>query len=248
VETREYFDEKLGLWVEATASPILDADGNMVGSVHIIKDVSDRKAAELKEQQLREKAEMSSRLAAVGEMAAGIAHEINNPLTGILGFSELLMENNLPENLRADVETIHSEANRAAGIIKNLLVFARQHHQVREELDVNEVVERVLTLRAYEANLNNIQVVRHLAPDIPMIIGDHFQLQQVFLNLVIKARLFDPFFTTKDVGQGTGLGLSISHGVIKQHGGTIRVESQPGQGASFIIELPLKPSPEEAVS
>ncbi|ADJ25469.1 PAS/PAC sensor signal transduction histidine kinase [Dehalogenimonas lykanthroporepellens BL-DC-9] len=283
-EQVEVHNAELNTDTRISTYPMFGADGEIIASVHITEDITEQR-------KMQEQLMVTNRLASVGELAAGIAHEINNPLTGILGFSELLMENNLPENLRADVETIHSEANRAAGIIKNLLVFARQHHQVREELDVNEVVERVLTLRAYEANLNNIQVVRHLAPDIPMIIGDHFQLQQVFLNLVInaeyfmlkahnkgtltvatsydretervrlvftddgpgvapdiQARLFDPFFTTKDVGQGTGLGLSISHGVIKQHGGTIRVESQPGQGASFIIELPLKPSPEEAVS
>ena len=282
-EQVEVHNAETGTYTRVSTYPMFGPDGEIIASVHITQDITEQR-------KMQEQLMVTNRLASVGELAAGIAHEINNPLTGILGFSELMLENHLPENLRPDVETIHSEAKRAAGIIRNLLVFARRHAQVRETLDVNEVVERVLSIRAYDTKLNNIDVVKHLDPALPQIIGDHFQLQQVFLNIVINAeyfmlkahnrgtltvttgfdretqririsfaddgpgvppeiqsRLFDPFFTTKDVGQGTGLGLSISHGVIKQHNGTIRVESQPGTGACFIIELPLEsPLPEAA--
>ncbi len=218
----------------------------------------------------------------MGELAAGIAHEINNPLTGVLGFSELVLSADIPPAIREDVKVIHSEAQRAAEIVRNLLTFARRHNQVRQPLSINEVIQRVMTLRAYDQRLNNIETLSNLGPGLPEINADFFQLQQVFLNIFLNAeyfmiqshgrgelritsswlpetnnvrieftdngpgikpenlgRLFDPFFTTKDVGQGTGLGLSMSHGIIGQHGGKLWAESEPGCGATFIIELPV---------
>ena len=230
----------------------------------------------------------TDRLASVGELAAGIAHEINNPLTGVLGFSELVLASDIPEGVRQDVETIHSEARRAADVVKNLLVFARRHSQVRQSLSVNEVINKVLALRTYEQKINNIVVETHFDQELPEIYADYFQLQQVFLNIVINAeffmskshgrgnliittcalpedktmritfaddgpgiapevlpRLFDPFFTTKEVGQGTGLGLSISHGIVQEHGGKIWAQSEPGKGATFVIDLPISSPPSE---
>lgn len=281
VEEVEIHNAEKGTYSLVSTYPMFGPDGEVIVSVHITQDITER-------MKMQEQLMVTNRLASVGELAAGIAHEINNPLTGILGFSELLLETDLPDYVRRDVETIYSEARRSAEIIKNLLVFARRHHQVRDLVNVNEVIQRVLELRAYDTKLNNIEVITRLASDLPEITADYFQLQQVFLNIVINAeffmlkahkkgilqistrflegkdrveitfaddgpgiapenleRLFDPFFTTKEVDQGTGLGLSISHGVIKQHGGSIKVESTPGKGASFIIELPLT-APAEA--
>ena len=204
----------------------------------------------------------------------------------MLGFSELVLSAELPANVRQDVEIIHSEAQRAADVVKNLLIFARRHQQTRQDLSVNDIIVKVLALRAYEQKINNVEVVTELDPALPEIPADYFQLQQVFLNIILNAeffmskahgrgkllvttshhakdqvvritftddgpgiapvdleRLFAPFFTTKEVGQGTGLGLSISHGIVEQHGGKIWAESKPGQGATFLIELPLSPPP-----
>ena len=281
VESSEYYDDKLGLWVEATASPILDKTGKMTGSVHIIKDISSRKQAEDNERLLREKAEMSSRLAAVGEMAAGIAHEINNPLTGVIGFSELLTaRQDVPDDIKSDLRIINDGSQRVKEIVRRMLTFARQNKPMKSTVNIIDVLENTIEMRRYVLETSNISVVKDYKADIPDIIADGGQLQQVFLNLIVNAeyaikeadipgilvfkaeqpdgfirvsvtdngtgmppetlnKLFQPFFTTKDPGKGTGLGLSLSRGIIEEHGGTITVDSVPGQGTTFVIELPV---------
>ncbi len=230
---------------------------------------------------------MSSRLAAVGELASGVAHEINNPLTAVIGFSELLMSRDVPPEIKQDLRIINENAQRVARIVKNLLTFARQSKPGREYVDINSLVTQVLELRAYQMQNNNIEVSTQLAPELPRTMADPGQLQQVFLNIVINAeqamretqnkrrllvktervgnfirvsfkdtgpgippenldKIFDPFFTTKEVGEGTGLGLSISYGVIKEHGGRIYAKSKPGQGATFVVELPIVAEAEQA--
>jgi signal transduction histidine kinase len=223
---------------------------------------------------------MTERLATIGELVSGIAHELNNPLTGVIGFSELLMEREVADDVKEDLTVIAGEAQRAARIVKNLLTFARKHAPVKQASQVNSIIDDVLRLRAYEHKVNNIQVVLKRDPNLPEILTDYFQMQQVFLNIIINAeyfmvgshgggtltietarvdgvirtsiaddgpgippanvgRVFDPFFTTKDVGKGTGLGLSICHGIITEHGGHIYARSEPGKGATFVVELPV---------
>jgi signal transduction histidine kinase len=232
------------------------------------------------ERNLQERLYLTDRLASVGEMAAGIAHELNNPLTGVVALSQLILESGVPDEIKADVEAISSEGRRAAGVVKNLLAFARSHTLASEPTDLNTVIKEVLSLRAYEHKVNNIEVTTNLAPDMPMLVTDRFQMQQVFLNIILNAeqamieahsrgrltissavvegwarysffndgpeippeilkRIFDPFFTTKDVGKGTGLGLSICYGIITNQGGTIYARNQHGEGAVFIIDLPI---------
>ncbi|MEN8613748.1 ATP-binding protein [Dehalogenimonas sp. THU2] len=241
------------------------------GHIMVLRDVTERK-------RMQEKLLVADRLASVGELAAGIAHEINNPLTGIIGFSEMLLQEELPENHRRDVQTIHEEAQRAAGIVQSLLGISRKHKPDVRPVAVREVIDKVLALRQYEHRGNNI-VTKIDSDDSLMVVADYFQLEQVFLNMVINAEffmskengggqltiktervgrmvnisfsdtgpgipleiqdhVFDPFFTTKPEGKGTGLGLTICHGIIEQYGGRIGVSSQPGEGATFVIELP----------
>ncbi|MEN8614148.1 PAS domain S-box protein [Dehalogenimonas sp. THU2] len=188
VESSEYFDKKLGIWVEASASPIFDDQGNLTGSVHIIQDISSRKEAEVKEQQLRNKAELSSRLAAVGEMAAGIAHEINNPLTGVIGFSELLLgREDLPEDMKVELKIINDGSQRVKDIVRRMLTFARQSKPVRSSVSIEELLDNTLELRNYVMRTANIEVVRDYAPDLPWVTADAGQLQQVFLNIIVNA-------------------------------------------------------------
>jgi PAS domain S-box-containing protein len=235
---------------------------------------------------LQEQLIMADRLASMGELVSGVAHELNNPLTGVIGFSELLLEKNIPEDLRENVVIIHHEAQRAAEVVKNMLAFARKQSPSRQSINLNNAIERVLSLRTYEHKVNNIKVITSLSRDLPDIMGDAFQLQQVFLNIIINAeyfmkktpgggeliikteragdkiiasikdngpgispeninKIFDPFFSTKEVGAGTGLGLSLSHGIIREHGGRIFAMSKPGEGATFVIELPVPPSHKE---
>jgi PAS domain S-box-containing protein len=232
------------------------------------------------EREIQGRLYLTDRLASLGEMAAGIAHELNNPLTGVVALSQLLLESGVPPEIKDDLEAISSEGQRAASVVRNLLSFARSHNLSAQPVEINSIIDQVLKLRAYEHRVNNIEIVTHLAPDLPEIIADRFQMQQVFLNIVLNAeqamieshnrgsltvtteriegnikisfadngpgipqdiinRIFDPFFTTKEVGKGTGLGLSICYGIVSKQGGRIYAESQLGQGATFIVELPI---------
>jgi signal transduction histidine kinase len=136
---------------------------------------------------LQERLYLTDRLASVGEMAAGIAHELNNPLTGVVALSQLILEGGVPDDIRPDVEAISSEGRRAAGVVKNLLAFARRHTLAAEPTDLNTVVKEVLSLRAYEHKVNNIEVTTTLAANLPPVITDRFQMQQVFLNIILNA-------------------------------------------------------------
>ncbi|KTB48174.1 PAS domain-containing sensor histidine kinase [Dehalogenimonas alkenigignens] len=150
------------------------------------RDVTATRQAEKREQQLQTELNVSGRLASVGELAAGVAHEINNPLTGIIGFSERLLRKATDEKLAADLKRIHSEALRAARVVQNLLTFARQRQPSKEPVDVNSIVKESLALREYELRQRGIQVVTHLA-ELPCIMADQYQLEQVLVNLIVNA-------------------------------------------------------------
>ncbi|MFH1381712.1 MAG: PAS domain S-box protein [Chloroflexota bacterium] len=280
--TAEFFEPRLGIYMEVTTSPVFNAKGEVTASVHVARDITERKKME-------EQLAVTDRLASIGELASGVAHELNNPLTSVIGFSELLLAKDLPADIKEDLDIINREAQRTAQVVRNLLTFARKHPQEKEAVDINRIISEVLALRAYEQKVNDIKVETKFAPDLPSIHGNSFQLQQVFLNIIINAEyfmsaahgrgqlaittkplkniirisfaddgpgisqetlahVFDPFFTTKEVGRGTGLGLSICHGTITEHDGRIYVESEPGKGATFIIELPTIPPKQEGVT
>lgn len=149
-------------------------------AVRLNQEITERKRIE-------EQLIMTDRLASIGELASGIAHELNNPLSNIAGFSQLLTEENPPEDIKKDLDIIHNEAKRACDIVKNLLTFARKHTPVKQVTSLNKIIDEVLKLRAYEQSINNIQIKTHFAPDLPEITVDYFQIQQVFLNIIINA-------------------------------------------------------------
>ena len=161
--------------------------GKTVGVYAIYSDITERKQAEEEKKEMEQKAHLASRLASVGEMASGIAHEINNPLTSVIGFSQLLMEGDIPADIKEDVSIIYKEAQRAAGVAKNLLTFARKQAPAKQSTNMNSIIDGVLKLRAYEHRVNNIQVDSQLAPDLPEVMADYSQLQQVFINIIINA-------------------------------------------------------------
>jgi len=270
----EFYESNLGKYLHESTSPMFDEKGEVIGTVHITRDVTEQK-------QQNERLMMADRLASIGELAAGTAHELNNPLTSVIGFSQLLMEKDIPDDIREDLVFIYNEAQRAANVTKNLLTFGRKHAPVKQLNQINNIIEDVLKLRAYEHKVNSIEIKRRLAPDLPEIMVDYLQMQQVFLNIIINAeyfiteahkkgtltittkkqnsnvrisivddgpgisrenlsRIFNPFFTTKEAGKGTGLGLSICHGIVSEHGGQIYAKSQPGKGATIVVELPIK--------
>jgi len=222
----------------------------------------------------------SEKLSGIGEFVAGVAHELNNPLTSVMGFSELLAQADGNPQQKRHLDMIFKSAQRCQKIVQSLLSFARRHQPERKVVCINRLVEAVVEILHYQLRTNNIEVITQLDPQLPMAMVDPHQLQQVFLNLVNNARqaieahqpkgwikittatsgaqvrvsfqdsgpgiapenlskLFDPFFTTKEVGKGTGLGLSLCYGIIKEHGGTITPYSKPGEGAVFVIDLPI---------
>jgi signal transduction histidine kinase len=132
----------------------------------------------------------SQRMASIGQLSAGIAHELNNPLTSILGFSNMLLEKEVPSDLKEELQIISSEAARAARILKGLLTFVRKNDAQKTLVNINRILESVLELRAYEQKVNNIQLHTQFDPDLPEIMADQFQMQQVFLNIVINSEYF----------------------------------------------------------
>ncbi len=238
----------------------------------------------------------SEKMGAIGQLAAGVAHELNNPLGGILGYAQFTLEKmrknkeayaehkDLDKYMRylADIET---QTRRCKDIVQNLLRFSRASHATMlEEIDINKVLNDTITFVEHQLHMNQIELKVALDPNLPTIEGNVGQLQQVFTNLIINAmhastaeseikvisryspavgefggavellfidqgigippenlkKIFEPFFTTKEVGKGTGLGLSVSYGIIKSHGGEIKIDSTVGQGTTFSVILPVQ--------
>ena len=183
----DYFESRLGKYVEVTTSPIFGSTGVYMGVVHVMKDITARKQLEAEERVLREKAEVNSRLAAVGEMAAGIAHEINNPLTGVIGFSQMLLSEELPAEVQEQVKMIVSGGQRVSEIVKRMLTFARQTKPERTDVNLHDLLDNTVSLRGYLLKTANIEVIRKYAEELPALNVDAGQMQQVFLNLIINA-------------------------------------------------------------
>ena len=170
-----------------TKVAVRDDAGKVLYFDGIIEDITEHKQAQEREKQLREELYLSRRLAAIGELAAGVAHEINNPLTGILGFSQRLLRKSTDEKLSRDLEVIHSEAQRVAKVVQNLLAFARRQEPRKQYSDINDVLQKALELRAYELKSSNIEVALDLASSLPKTMADFHQIQEVFLNIILNA-------------------------------------------------------------
>lgn len=267
---------KQGDWrlMRCSYSPLFTESGEIEGVVISARDVTQLK-------RLEEKLIQSEKLAAMGQMLAGVAHELNNPLTAVLGVTELLRErSDLDVAARRQLDLTHRQARRAARIVQNLLDFSRPAAPQKKLVDLNSILERTLQLHEHALRRGNINVEFHPDPQLPCVVGDASQLIQVFLNLVSNAeyaireiresgrmqvrlqrfadrvgvtvqddgigirpealpKLFDPFYTTKRPGGGTGLGLSICMAIIREHLGTIEVETLPAGGSAFTVFLPV---------
>jgi len=185
--TIERHDEVLGKYFSVKAAPILDENNKVVKCAYVIRDTTREVKARENEKALQQELNLTSRLASIGEVAAGIAHEINNPLTGVIGFAQMLAAMEMPEQMREAVDVINDGARRTAGIVQKLLTFARRNKTTKEYVDINAVLNSTLDIRAYEMKTNSIEVVSRFDPDLPKTMANTGQLQQVFLNIVINA-------------------------------------------------------------
>jgi signal transduction histidine kinase/NAD-dependent dihydropyrimidine dehydrogenase PreA subunit len=223
----------------------------------------------------------AERLASMGQLAAGVAHEINNPLGSVLIYSHMLLrELSAKDAQRRDIEMIVSEATRCKNIVRGLLDFARQSRVSKTATDLGRLVQEVMDIMRPKAEGAGARLVAEVPADMPEVCLDGNQIKQVLVNLVDNgidaltgpgevrvearmadsgervvmrvsdtgvgippenvSRLFTPFFTTKEMGKGTGLGLAIAYGVVKMHSGDIGVDSAPGRGTTFTINLPAR--------
>ena len=229
----------------------------------------------------------AEKVAAMGQLLAGVAHELNNPLSAIVGYTQLLRMRTASSGPMAEqLDRISQSAERCTRIVTNFLSLARQHPPERQRVLLNTLVESAVELLAYSFRIDDVEVTWRLGADVPQIWADPHQLQQVLVNLLtnahhairaaaqprrlalttrhdtatgrvvltvadngpgvaagLQARIFEPFFTTKPSGQGTGLGLSLCRGIVEGHGGSLRLETTPGGGATFVAELPIGAAP-----
>jgi len=264
-----------GRAVENLKGSLLRQHGEPAGAVLLVQDITEQVA-------LERGARQSEKLAALGTMAAGLAHELNNPIGVISSRIEIMLLDAEAQPVYGqfgeDLRVLHRHAQRVARIAQGLLSFSRQSPERRGPVDLNHLVEETLLLVERPIAKQGVKVTRRLAPDLPPLWGDGNTLQQVVLNLLTNARdavdgggeitvetsraagepdavrllvrdtgpgippealprIFDPFFTTK--AEGTGLGLSVSYGIVRDHHGTVDVESRPGEGTTFILTFPV---------
>jgi Na+/proline symporter/signal transduction histidine kinase len=244
--------------------------GAQKGYVVVLEDITETKKIE-------EELFRATKHASVGRLAAGVSHEVGNPLASISSLVQELMTEDASPFLKTSLATIHQHVNRIARIVRNLGDFARLYPRQRVPTSLQDILQTTIDLVRYDKNFRKIEITTDVRSAKPVKI-DPDQMQQVFLNLLLNARdampdggrldiavfesdgrvmltvrdtgtgidgdvrdkVFDPFFTTKGPARGTGLGLSVCYSIVKDHGGTIEVESAKHQGTTFTITLPFE--------
>jgi two-component system cell cycle sensor histidine kinase/response regulator CckA len=178
--------DRVAIWVEVTAHAEREPSGGMRVEA-LMRDVTERKRLEDQARDLYHQLLQAEKLAALGQTISGVAHELNNPLATILTLAERLSSRSVDEQTKRGLETILSESERAAKIVRNLLTFARKRHTTRAMVDLNQVVRETTALRSYEQRLSNINILEALASGLPLVFADPHQIQQVLLNLIMNA-------------------------------------------------------------
>jgi PAS domain S-box-containing protein len=280
-----YVQNKAQKMVETSLSAAIlyNNHGEEIGSIAIFKDMRELAGIKRRLRHMQEQLVQSERLAAMGRLTSQIAHEVNNPLYGIMNTLELL-KGEIPETSkkRRLLDMSLSEIGRLAGMLKNMLAFSRPGGEARKDVEISPFLEGSLLLMEKQLEESGIKLFTNYGRAIPPVRVSPNQLRQVIINIVkngieampqggvlsistevveghlqiairdsgvgmsedVKKQIFDAFFTTKDEVKGVGLGLSVCYGIIRDHGGQISVESQPGKGSVFLIALPLASMPE----
>jgi two-component system NtrC family sensor kinase len=262
------------------SASLTDEDAGPGRTLHfLVKDIEQQRL-------MRAQLAQADKLASIGELSSGIAHEINNPLGVILGFTQLMMRNQKKDSrFYADLNTIQKHTRHCKTIVEDLLNFARTSKPKKELRNIHDIITEVIHFIQQHTNTDKVRIDTAFGDDIEPLLLDEKKIKQVFINLIMNARyamdahgiiavrtrkdplfgdvviqvadngcgiekknierIFDPFFSTKPTGEGTGLGLSVSYGIIKNHGGSVDVESEPGKGTTFTVKLPA-PRKQEA--
>ncbi len=253
--------------------PVFDEDGEIQSIIRYSRDITQQKKVE-------QKIQHTEKLVAMGQLAAGVAHEINNPLGIMLCYVDLLKRQlaDFPQGLN-DLHTIEKQTLNCKRIVTDLLQFARGEESVKKPQDVNRIISEVSKMFSHQLRKQKIRLETDLDELLPDIRLDADRFKQVMVNLLMNAlqalenagmirissryyheqkvvhiciadtgpgmsvetrnRIFDPFFSTKKTGESTGLGLSVSYGIVRDHGGDIQVQSEPGSGTEFTVILPV---------
>jgi len=260
------------------AAIIHDEKGAEIACVQIFVDLTQRLLMERKLRQIEKQLLQSEKLAAMGRLTSQIAHELNNPLYGIMNTMELLKTEISPENKRRKfLDMALSETIRLSDLLRKMLSLSKPDQKERKPVDINEILDEILLLHDKQLQERNIRISSTFSPGLGEVYASKDQLRQVFLNMISNSRdampkggtffvktkpgkdnvyieisdtgtgvkeerlgkIFDAFYTTKDSVKGVGLGLSVCYGIIREHGGNIKVESKLGSGTIFIITLPV---------
>jgi two-component system NtrC family sensor kinase len=263
---------------DLSASVIYNDEGREIASIGIFKDLRERLGIERELREMQQALLQSEKLAAMGRLTSQIAHELNNPIYGIMNTLELLKTEIPPESKRRRIlELSLSEIQRLAEMLKNMLSFSKPEEEKRRPVNLNELIEGILLVMEKQMRESNVSVETHLDSSVPEVMASTNQMRQVMLNLFknakeampkggtltirtareendvvirirdtgvgipeeIRDRIFEAFFTTKQKVKGVGLGLSVCYGIVKDHGGEIKLESEVEKGTTFTIRLPV---------
>ena len=270
-ETELAMDNGARLVVNISASFLRGAEGEVSGVLAVVKDVTSLR-------RLHEQIVRSERLAAAGLLAAGVAHEVGNPLTCISALAQVLMARTSDKAILDGLENIEVHVGRISRIVQDLTRLTRPAPATLREASVGNLVDTAVSLARHNPAVRRMKMDSVVDPALPAVRVAPDHLVQVFLNLILNAadsrgnltiravgaggtirvifedtgcgmtaeemrRLFDPFHSTKDNETHLGLGLFVSHEIVRQHGGDLLVESQPGVGATVTVVLPVEPQP-----